>query len=310
MTKETTTQSLTVITNTLKSERMETELRAALPKNMSIEKFVKTAQTAILTHAQREKLADADRQSLYNACTKAAADGLVLDGREAALVVFGDQVQYMPMVQGLCKLARNTGEVADIGGYIVYENDKENFSFKPGQDKMPNHDPDWFSDRGAPVGVWAYVKLNSGDVIVKILTKEKIMRIASRSKVQVNYDPAPGKGKDWDEFWLKAAIRNVLKYAPKTTELESAMSQVPDEEEQEFVDAVTGEVTTVKKGGRRTTKAAAQVKAAVAESSTAAEKPSDDKTIEVTAERKEEPQKTTYRRSDNEPAGNEEEIPL
>ena len=65
--------------------RMEPQFHAALPAHIPAKKFVRVACTAIQTDP---KLMDADRTSLYAACTKAAQDGLLPDGREAALVVY------------------------------------------------------------------------------------------------------------------------------------------------------------------------------------------------------------------------------
>ncbi len=187
---------------------------------VTVQRFLATAKTAVQTHQDKNGLEKADRQSLYLAIKKAASDGLMPDGREAALVVYAGKVNYQPMVQGLVKLARNSGEIESIGAYIVHEADK--FSYKAGVDDLPQHDADWFGKRGSPVGVWAFVKLKTGEYLDPIMmTKERIDRIATRSKVAGNYNPTTGK--DWEEWWKKAAIRNILKYAPKSTALEMAL---------------------------------------------------------------------------------------
>lgn len=198
------------------------------------QRFLITAKTAIQTHQQKDKLEKADRGSLYLAIKKAASDGLMPDGREAALVIYNTKVgekwvatvQYQPMVQGLVKLARNSGEIESIGAYVVYSADK--FSYRAGVDKIPQHDAAWFGVRGEPIGVWAFVKLKSGEYLDPVmLTKERLDRIAMRSKQAQNYDIK--EGKDWEEFWKKAAIRNILKYAPRSTHLEQAMTEIDKE---------------------------------------------------------------------------------
>ncbi len=237
-------------------EGMGTELKASLPKGVETDAFINAVITGIRTHKDTKKLIEADRRSLFNAVSMAASDGLILNGREAALVPFGDQVTYMPMVQGLVKLARNSGEITTIVAEIVYKNDK--FTYRIGQDDAPVHEPDWFGeDRGAPVGVWALVTLRNGDKIPAILSKKKVMTIAGKSKnsAQYNADTAPY----WDEWWKKTAIKNVLKYAPKSTQLEQALAR---ENEEEFVDAETGEVTNGQP--KKRTSAADKVKAAAA----------------------------------------------
>lgn len=207
-------------------QKMEGNFKKSLPAGLSAERFIKTATNAIQMHAQKDKLLQADRQSLYNACQKAAVDGLMLDGSQAALVVFKDQVTYMPMTQGLVKLARNSGEIGSIVAEVVYKKDK--FVYRIGLDDMPLHEPDWFGERGEPIGVWACVKLKNGEIISRLLPKDKVMRIAGKSKNQFQYDPI--KGPYFDEWWRKTAIKNVLKYAPKSSELEVAIRRGDDEE--------------------------------------------------------------------------------
>lgn len=219
------TNALTIICQGL--DKMKPQIKQSLPKGLDVDRFIRTAFNAIQMHPQKDKLAKADRQSIYNSCLKAAFDGLQIDGREAALVVFYDknsnsnQAQYMPMVQGLVKLARNSGEISSIDSEVVYEHDK--FVYRIGLDDMPLHEPDWFGDRGEPVGVWACVKLKSGEVISRLLPKDKIMRIAKASKNSYQYDET--KGAHWDEWWRKTAIKNVLKYAPKSSELDRVIQE-------------------------------------------------------------------------------------
>lgn len=190
------------------------------------DRFIATAKTAIQTHVQKDKLEKADRNSLYLAIKKAATDGLMPDNREAALVVYGDQVQYQPMVQGLVKLARQSGDIISISSEVVYSNDTFKLDFNmDGIDFC--HSPCWTGDRGEPILVWATVKLKSGETMARAYPKKRIDQIASRSKQSSNYSPT--QGKDWEEFWRKAAIRNILKYAPKSTQLEKVLSQYDTE---------------------------------------------------------------------------------
>lgn len=199
-------------------------------------RFIATAKMAVQTHTDKERLASADRQSLYLAIKKSAGDGLMPDNREAALVVYGNQVQYQPMVQGLVKLARNSGEIESINSEVVYENDEFELSFEIDGVNF-KHKPNWMDDRGKPVLVWATVKLKSGEIIARAYPKKRIDQIATRSKMSANYDPL--KGKDWEEFWRKAAIRNILKYAPKSTAMDNALEQMDtefDKNETVFID--------------------------------------------------------------------------
>ncbi len=272
-------------------DKMESSIGDALyGTGVSTGRFLATAKTAVQTHTDQKGLEAADRNSLYLAIKKAAGDGLMPDGREAALVIYNNkqkdgtwskQAQYQPMVQGLVKLARKSGEIEKLGAFIVYERDS--FQFTVGLDDIPHHSAPkdengnhlWFSDRGKPIGVWAFVKLKSGEYLDPImLTQERINRIATRSKIPGNYDASGtakdkyGKimGQDWEEWWKKAAIRNILKYAPKSTSLEQAMNEMDSEFDfsEESVNHEPAPVNPVSEKSKTESKAAAAVKAKAA----------------------------------------------
>ena len=215
-------------------------IRSMLPSGIDPLRFMRTVVNTVSTHPQSDRLLKANRQSLFSACQKAAGDGLLIDGRESTLVVFRDKkartenVSYIPMVQGLVKLARNSGEIANIVCEVIYSNDQ--FRYRPGIDKEPTFDPDWFGDRGKPVGAYATVTTKDGEKIARVLPEKRIMDIARSGHNTDQF--IPGKGINFEEWWRKTAIKNVLKYAPKSTELESALSsdnttsfEIPDYEE-------------------------------------------------------------------------------
>ena len=127
-------------------EAMTTEFAKALPRQMPSERFVRTVNTAIQLNPD---LAAADRRSLMAACMKAAQDGLLPDGREGALVIYNTKtkvqengreverwvknVQWSPMVAGLMKKARNSGEIAGISASVVFRHD--HFKLVKGDDE-------------------------------------------------------------------------------------------------------------------------------------------------------------------------------
>ncbi len=208
-------------------ERIESagpEFKKALPGHIPVEKFIRTVQTAI---TMTPGIADACNtpagvQSLMTACTKAATDGLILDGREAALVTFKGQVQYMPMVAGLMKKARNSGDISAITAEIVYKDDP--FSYNPATDDAPDHRPDWFGNRGEPVGVYSVCRLKDGSTVVEIMSRKQVMNIASQSRNSGQYDP--NNGKNYGEWWRKTVIRRISKYLPSSSDKDDFMRAV------------------------------------------------------------------------------------
>src|SRR3954465_4392012 len=70
-------------------KRMESEVGAALPQHIPVERFMRVVLTAV---NESPDLLDADRRSLLGASLKAAQDGLLPDGRDGALVVYKTKV--------------------------------------------------------------------------------------------------------------------------------------------------------------------------------------------------------------------------
>ena len=199
--------ALVEIRNTITT--MEPEFRAALPAHIPSAKFIRTAQTALQMNPD---IVDCDRRSIYGAIMKAAQDGLVLDGREAALVKFGGTAQYMPMVAGLLKKARNSGDISTIAAHVVYERDT--FTYELGDDERISHKPFLGADRGKPILVYAVATLKDGGKQRAIMTVAEIERVraVSRSK---------GAGpwtQWWDEMAKKTVIRRLSKYLPSSTD--------------------------------------------------------------------------------------------
>lgn len=205
-------------------EQMAPEFRMALPAHVPPEKFVRMAMTAINSNPE---LRDADRRSLFGSLLNLANVGLMPDGREAALVIFSvknrkggweKRVQAMPMIAGLFKLMRQSGEVAWVDAHIVCANDR--FVYRPGIDEVPIFEPDWFGDRGEPIGAYAIARLKTGEIvppeIMSVQAIEKV-RAVSRSK-----DRGP-----WVDWWeqmaLKTVCRRFFKRLPTSADVDRAI---------------------------------------------------------------------------------------
>lgn len=234
-------------------QRMAPEFSKALPGHVPVERFVRTIQTAIQMNPE---LAEACKtpggmQSLLAACTKAATDGLVLDGREAALVTFNvkvsknpdkweKRVQYVPMVAGLMKKVRNSGELVSLTAHVVHA--KDQFAYVLGDDERIEHLPAMVEDRGLPVAVYAIARLKDGSVQREVMDKNAVARIAAQSKNADQYDPA--KGRNYGEWWRKTVIRRISKYLPSSSDRDEFLRAVERIDEGFDLDAADARETT------------------------------------------------------------------
>jgi recombination protein RecT len=213
----------------LELQSYEPQFAAALPGHISVEKFRRTVVTAL--NAQPD-LAKADRRSLFTACVRAAQDGLFPDGREAALVIFNSknqktgewvkQVQYMPMIGGIYKRMRNSGELASISAYVVFSNDS--FDYELGDTPHINHKPA-MGDRGQPIGAYAIAKLTNGEVLREVMSVSEIDKIRAASR---SADKGPWV-QWWEEMARKSVIRRLAKRLPGSADIDAMLQREDDQ---------------------------------------------------------------------------------
>ena len=192
---------------------MQSQFAAALPPQVRPEKFLGVVLTGLRLN---EKLQGADRTTLYGACLKCAQDGLLPDGREAALVMFGDKVQYMPMLGGMLKKVRNSGEVKKISVQVVYSADQ--FDYELGDEDRLTHKPA-LGDRGEAIAAYAIAWLKDGSRYCEVMSREQIEKVRSVSRAKNN-----GPWVDWwDEMARKTVFRRLAKWLPQSTDLQQLL---------------------------------------------------------------------------------------
>lgn len=222
---------LTVLQGQIEGERMAAQLEIALPEHMSVKKFQRVLVTAV---SKNPDLLDADRQSLFTATVDCATDGLLPNGREAALVVYNTKVkrggqevwiknvQYMPMVGGIYKKARNSGEITMLDAHLVYAKDK--FDYALGLEPRCEHVPFLASgaDRGAVIGVYGVCKLTDGTPYIEVMSVDEVNHIRESSK---NPNGGPW-AKHWGEMARKTVIHRLSKRLPLSSDMEKLIQNV------------------------------------------------------------------------------------
>lgn len=193
--------------------RMQPEFAAALPPQIPVERFVRTTLTAI---SMQPDLLEADRRTLIAAAMKAAQDGLLPDGREAAFVIFrgkaGPAVQYMPMISGLLKKLRNSNELESFAAHVVYERDV--FEYELGDNERIAHKPYLDGDRGKPKAAYAIARLRTGGVLREVMSVEDIEKVRSVSRAR---ESGPWV-QWWGEMARKTVSRRLIKRLPSSSD--------------------------------------------------------------------------------------------
>lgn len=201
------------------------EFKPVLPSHISVEKFQRTVLTAV---ASNPDLLQANRRTLWNACMKAAQDGLLPDNREAALVWFNTKVskrgepdrwekhvQYMPMVYGLRKKILQSGEIARIETAVVYQND--HFRYVRGLHPDLIHEPT-LAEPGEPLAAYSIAWFKDGSYSFEVMPKAQIEKVRQASK---NADRGP-----WVQWWDEMARKTVLRRHAKSLPMSSDIIDV------------------------------------------------------------------------------------
>lgn len=195
-------------------DNMQGEIASVLPRHVTFDRFKRVVLTAM---QQGKDLMLCQPKTIFAACLSCAKDGLIPDGREAALVKFGDDCQYMPMVNGLIKLARQSGEISTLTAQIVYE--KDEFEIDLASDTRPVHRPCLDGERGKFRIAYALATFKDGTHQLEVMTHKQIETIRSISRQK---DKGPWKN-HWDEMARKTVLRRLMKYLSLSPELARAI---------------------------------------------------------------------------------------
>lgn len=229
------------------------EFKKGLPGHISIGKFQRTVMTAVASNLE---LLTADRQSLINSCFKAAQDGLLPDGREAALVIFRDNkkqadgswrqikvVQYMPMVYGLRKKILQSGEIRDIQTQVVYRQEVEAglFIYEEGTERMLRHKP--LLDAGFNpsdddiVAAYSVATFTDGTKSFEVMPRRDINKVREASQAGATRDKR-GKPRDpsgpWVDWFSEMARKSVMRRHAKTLPMSGDILGEIERDDEEF----------------------------------------------------------------------------
>lgn len=206
-------------------DAMRPQFQQLLPPEVPVDKFTRVVMMAVQRNPDLLK-EDVDRRTLFIACTEAANDGLLPDGKQGALVVFGGKVQWQRMIGGLRVLASRNG--FDLRAEVVHKNDK--FEYAMGDNPHILHEPPPFGDdRGEMIGGYAIAKhIETGEMWREVMSKaeiEKAKKIA-RSK---------GVWDQWEsEQWRKTVAKRLFKQLP--IELDERMQRAIDRDNEDNFD--------------------------------------------------------------------------
>lgn len=198
--------------------KMGGQIQKALPSMVSSERFQRVALTAF---SNNTKLQQCDPMSFIAAMMQSAQLGLepnTLLG-QAYLIPYGKQVQFQIGYKGLLELAQRSGKIKTLYAHEVRENDT--FDIDYGLNQTLTHKPLLKGDRGEVIGYYAVYHLDTGGNSFIFMTKDEVLEHAKRFSKTYNSGPWQT---DFDAMAKKTVIKQLLKYAPLSIELQKATS--------------------------------------------------------------------------------------
>jgi phage RecT family recombinase len=205
-----------------------------LPPHVTPQRFKQVVMTAVAAAPDLLVVAatNGGQHSILMSSLKCASDGLIPDGREAALVAFNVKVskkgepdqwekraQYICMVKGVITKMQQSPGVKDVAARCVYQKelDEQRFSFVDSDEQSTlHHEPILYGDRGPIVGVYAYCRMRDGGFYFAPLNLDELKKIKATSKGT----NTPWHGPFEDQMMLKSALKRLAKIAPMSREVQ------------------------------------------------------------------------------------------
>lgn len=197
----------TVLTNSL------AEVSAALPKDFNTTRFVQNCIALLNENKNLQDFAKANGTAQIKAgCMRAAYLGLDFMSKEAYLVTFGSQLNFMPSYTGKIKLAKkySTRAVKDIYAKLVREGDDFTEEIINGEPSISFKAKPF--NNGAIIGAFAVCLFEDGGMLYDTMSLADLENTRKKSK-QAN-------GMAWKDFEGEMYKKTVLHRLTKQIELD------------------------------------------------------------------------------------------
>lgn len=222
--------------NSLKSlvEKMDGEIKKALPMSVDPVKFTRVVQTAL---SQNPKLQDCTASSFLGAMMTSAQLGLEPNTPIglAYLIPYNNkkkdksgrwttvpECQFQLGYKGLLELCRRSGQVTRIQARVVYE--KDEFRYQYGLHEDIVHNPCMDQDRGKPTHFYAIYHTRDGGRDFAVMTLKEVQEHAKKYSSSYRNGYSSPWTDNFEQMALKTVLKRALKYAPISTELVGGIS--------------------------------------------------------------------------------------
>lgn len=190
------------------------DFTVVLPSHVQGDAWVRLAQGAMRRDKNLARIAQQNPGSLMQALLECARLGHEPATESFYLVPFGNEIQGIEGYRGIVERIYRAGAVSSVKAEVVRENDT--FDYQPSMDR-PNHVVDWFGDRGAIIGAYAYAVMGDGSTSrVVVINRQYIDKVRKESR---GSDKPSSPWVKWEEqMVLKTVARRLEAWVPTSTE--------------------------------------------------------------------------------------------
>ena len=184
-----------------------------LPDHLKPDTWVRLAQGVLRRDRNLARVAESNPGSFMSALLECARLGHEPATNAFYLIPFGNEVQGIEGYRGIVQRIYRAGAVTSVKAEIVYEAD--HFRYTPNMER-PEHEADWFGDRGEVRGVYAYAEmLGGGTSRVALANRAYIEKVRKESRGS-NSATSPWN-KWYDQMVLKTGVRRLEPWVPTST---------------------------------------------------------------------------------------------
>ena len=186
------------------------------------ERFVQVAITNLKKNPKMVEAYLKNPLAYYGAIFSCAEFGLSpsQETGEAYFIPYKDEIKFIIGYKGLAKLVMGSGVVKNIWAECVYECDE--FEYELGLTPKLKHIPkDGLRNNSTLKYIYSCAKLNDGEVLFKVMSKNEILAIRNLSKYPNDLFFSDKDPQNW--MAKKVVFNQLAKFLPKDWKTEKAM---------------------------------------------------------------------------------------
>lgn len=191
------------------------DFTTVLPSHINGATWVRLAQGVLRRDKNLARIAQANPASLMQALLECARLGHEPGTEAFYLVPMGNEIEGWEGYRGVIERIYRAGAVSNVKCEIVRGNDL--FKWSPTTMTRPEHEVDWFGDRGPIIGAYSYAEMRDGTTSkVVVINQSYIAKVRAMSR---GSDKPSSPWVKWEEAMvLKTAIHRLEPFVPTSAE--------------------------------------------------------------------------------------------